>query len=807
LNTGWIARTVERCDRRRWAIIIVWSLLLVLGLGIASGLHLRTSFAELLPDDDPGVVALTKTQKRMGDISLLLIGISSPERDANLKYAAFLTDHLNHLPKNVCELAAYHVHDLRDFFSRNRWLYLSQNELDEVHDSIRKEVSRRKNPLFVNLDDDDEYEDLKRRVADRDRLGGRFEDGYFMRKGDPTAWIAALPPGGLFVENAGEALFNQATRLIHDNPPTTFHSQMRVHVGGPVATALENRAAVERDILWVTITCVVLVALSIGLYFRRLRAVPLVAIPPIVGTVFAFALARLAFGYLNSSTAFLGSIIVGNGINYAIMLTARYEEESVGDRTAKERLSRAIAGVWKGTLLSSVVAAASYGSLVVTSFRGFYQFGIMGASGCLFSWLVTFTLVPAMLLILDRRAVHEQGRTGPVRLALLSRWIERRARLVLAGSMALAVLGVLGCHFMLDDPFEYDFRKLNTRVSKTDEAQSFDRNLDRLFGRWPSPTLVLADRIEDVEPIRNAIRRQDTAAPGNDVVGQIVTVFDLLPGTAEVQQRKLETIAKIRKLTQDPALAALGEKERRSLDEATPPDNLRVLLPRDLPPLARRPFTEVDGTVGKVALIYPVEHGLSVWNGRDLLRIGSVLQHIKLDNGTTVDTAGSAVIFGAMIRSVLRDGPIATAASFLAVMVLIALALRPWRWAALSAGILMIGVVWMVGAAGWVGVRITFLNFIALPITFGIGVEYAVNVTARYRERMDIKDAISSTGGAVAMCSWTTIVGYGSLLAAQNHALQGFGAMAILGEIACLGAAIVTLPALLVALRNRARTG
>jgi predicted RND superfamily exporter protein len=98
---------------------------------------------------------------------------------------------------------------------------------------------------------------------------------------------------------------------------------------------------------------------------------------------------------------------------------------------------------------------------------------------------------------------------------------------------------------------------------------------------------------------------------------------------------------------------------------------------------------------------------------------------------------------------------------------------------------------------------VTFLNFIALPITFGIGVEYAVNVTARYRERKSIAEAISSTGGAVAMCSWTTIVGYGSLLAAQNRALQGFGSMAILGELTCLTTAVVVLPALLAVIHRR----
>ena len=62
-----------------------------------------------------------------------------------------------------------------------------------------------------------------------------------------------------------------------------------------------------------------------------------------------------------------------------------------------------------------------------------------------------------------------------------------------------------------------------------------------------------------------------------------------------------------------------------------------------------------------------------------------------------------------------------------------------------------------------------------------------------------------STGAAVALCSWTTIVGYGSLLAARNQALQGFGAMAILGEVACLLAAIMALPAALLWWQARAR--
>ena len=61
----------------------------------------------------------------------------------------------------------------------------------------------------------------------------------------------------------------------------------------------------------------------------------------------AFAVAELAFGYLNSSTAFLGSIIIGNGINYAIVLMSRYEEHRARGEDPNEALRNALGGTWR----------------------------------------------------------------------------------------------------------------------------------------------------------------------------------------------------------------------------------------------------------------------------------------------------------------------------------------------------------------------------------------------------------------------------------------------------------------------------
>ena len=117
-----------------------------------------------------------------------------------------------------------------------------------------------------------------------------------------------------------------------------------------------------------------------------------------------------------------------------------------------------------------------------------------------------------------------------------------------------------------------------------------------------------------------------------------------------------------------------------------------------------------------------------------------------------------------------------------------------------------VGVVWLGGAVGVLKLKINFMNFVALPITLGVGVDYAANIWARLRENRDqVIAVIADTGSAVTLCSMTTIIGYSSLLLSHNRALRSFGLFADLGEVCCLVAALVALPALVQLGRRRAR--
>jgi len=112
---------------------------------------------------------------------------------------------------------------------------------------------------------------------------------------------------------------------------------------------------------------------------------------------------------------------------------------------------------------------------------------------------------------------------------------------------------------------------------------------------------------------------------------------------------------------------------------------------------------------------------------------------------------------------------------------------------------LILGNLWLFGFILLGNIKINFLNFIALPITFGIGVDYGVNIFHRYLHEPsgDILKVVRETGAAVGLCSLTTMIGYSSLLIAKNQAFVSFGALAVFGELTSVVAAVITLPSYL----------
>ena len=105
---------------------------------------------------------------------------------------------------------------------------------------------------------------------------------------------------------------------------------------------------------------------------------------------------------------------------------------------------------------------------------------------------------------------------------------------------------------------------------------------------------------------------------------------------------------------------------------------------------------------------------------------------------------------------------------------------------------------------GWLQIKLNFMNFVTLPITLGVSADYAANMWGRLRHETSSSIAvqIGETGSAVALCSATTVIGYSTLLLSNNRALRSFGLAADIGEVTCLFAALLVLPAVFTLLRR-----
>ncbi len=574
----------------------------------------------------------------------------------------------------------------------------------------------------------------------------------------------------------------------------------KVLIGGDPVVAAEEREAVIDDILRVSLVCIFFVALVILLYFRSFRALLLLGPPVLVGVAMAMGIARLVIGGLNSNAAFLGSIIVGNGVNFPIILAAVYVEELRRGTPARDALLIALRQTWAGTATAALAASIAYGSLVVTDFRGFNEFGVIGGIGMILCWLASFTVLPALALTLEARKPWrlkkpKNAEEMPRFAARFVGWTGRyRIAFCVAGLVLTAITAGAAAWFYRD-PFEYDFNKLRSKHATEKGGSALGRRVDTIFAGTKlvagTPLVILVDRPDQVRPAVEVLKRKGGAAG----IGRVESIYEYVP---DQQGEKLEVLAELRALLDDKTLGWLTPAQRAQAEKYRPPAELTPIRAEDLPAAVRRAFTEKNGALGNILFAYS-KTGADLYEGRELIKTAQAVRELDLPNGDVIKSSGREVVLADIVTTVVRDAPIATFVSFAGVVILVTLAFRMWRDRLLVLAALVAGVAWLAGIGALLDIKINMLNFVVLPITFGIGVDYPVNVYRRYRAEgpHGLGRALWHMGGAVALCSATTIIGYSSLLFADMRALASFGLLAVIGEITTLAAALIWMPALI----------
>ena len=780
------------------------------------GLELKTGFGELLPDDKPSVVELRRVSDRLASASTLTVVAHSRDTALLKRFVDELTPKLRALPPSLVSSVDAGPGQAQQFFERNKHLYAPLADIRELHRQVVErydyEISRRMG-TDLDLEQDEEPAPLDVKAFET-RLDGAMasarkaapgQDGYYIGENGTLAAIFIRTTLASMDTRAFQ-LEDMITRLIEQGDYEAVDPGFSHGFTGNLITSAEQYRAVTADLTTIGVSGVILVLCVVFLFFLRVRALVALGIAIGVGCAWSLAFAELSVGHLNTATGFLISIIAGNGINAMVIWMARYLEARKLQRLDVPGAVRtASSDTWGATLAVVAVTMVSYGALMLTDFRGFRHFGIIGGMGMLLCWLSAYTVLPAVLILSERVSPLGVRSSWRDRLSgLYGRpfvWLTKRhPRLIAAGGLLLGLVSV-GCAvaFFARDPMEYDLTNILNDESSPTSAGQLSTRVNRVAGRVnQGGRAVLTDRLDQVEPLVHELERRLNAAPADKKpFDKVVSILSLLPAD---QPAKLELLNEIQDKLQRARERGFVTEEQWRRVRAHIPDGLKPITIEDLPELMARPFQEKDGSIGKIVYVAPTA-GRSLNDAHYLMEWANSLRTITLPNGDVIHGTGDAVVFSDMLLNIAEDAPRVAAVSLGGTALVILGAFR-WRRAGVSALLtLLLGVSWLIAALFVADVKLNFLNFVALPIAIGAGADYAINIMKR-RElegAAGVERTISETGGAVVACSMTTLCGYMALLLSINGAVRSFGLAAAIGELATQLSAMLVLPAIIYA--------
>lgn len=330
--------------RRPWLVMLAVALSLVPAFWLASRLELRTSFAELLPDDKPSVQELRRIEDRLAGMSTLTVVAENKGDIAALKRF------VDRVSPRVRELGPDYVAAVDDgsravtaFFEANKHLYADYDDIKQLRDDVIArydyEVGKQSG-MDLDLLDEEEAppeitaESLRKRFAkkiDEAKKSTPGIDGYYIGEDGKLAAILVRTRFGSGDERAFE-LREKIEEILEQEKAQIADPSMTFGFTGNLITSAEQHRAIKNDLTEVGAWGIGLILAVVFLFFLRFRTLWAMALTAAVGCIWAFAMAELTVGYLNTATGFLASIIAGNGINFGIIYMARFIEARRDER-------------------------------------------------------------------------------------------------------------------------------------------------------------------------------------------------------------------------------------------------------------------------------------------------------------------------------------------------------------------------------------------------------------------------------------------------------------------------------------------
>lgn len=621
-----------------------------------------------------------------------------------------------------------------------------------------------------------------------------------------------------------------------------------VTVGLTGTPVLENEemATSQEDITLATLVSLVLTVILLLLAFRGVLNVCAAMVTLLVAISLSFGFATAAVGHLNILSMVFAVMLIGIGIEYGIQLVLRYQEElrlGCGELDAIGiGLKR---NIWS-ILMAAATTAVAFFTFIFTDFKGIAELGVIAAGGVFICVLATFTVLPAMLVLLARFR-----KTRRARNVRREKREERGAgRFLFGHPKAVIAATVLCCAAALypASKIEFDYNLMNLQASGL-ESVSYAYKLMKSKENAGYFAAVMAGSAAEAEAKSQALEALPT-------VDHVVSLHSMLP---EQQEEKLAELAAMREelggvapvqyeeelsLMELPAvfenfreavarlkaklegegraeakqvgsfLATLDgffarlEKEREGNAVGMLQDfqgGLFAELPQKIALLKESlnaaPVTEADipealrarfvGKTGKYLLQVAPKGEIF-----DREPLKAYVEEVRRVDPTA--TGEPVMVYESM--TIMRDSyRLAFLYAFGAVVVLLLVTFRSFKFALIGLIPLVVGVLLMVAGMQLFGVNFNSANIIVMPLVLGIAVDSGIYIINRFRHEEGSAGAVimSSTGVGVFLNALTIVASFGALMVARHQGVFSIGAVMSLGMAACLVAFIVTLPAVL----------
>ncbi|MHB1040293.1 MAG: efflux RND transporter permease subunit [Desulfobacteria bacterium] len=826
MTTRFLLGLARMIDARPGKIAIAFLLAAVASGGIVARIPVRTNLLDVLPEGNPTIRAFRGFLEDFGMMDSLVLVVSSRESspDRLIQAVETIGEELAASPR----VASVDYNLMRSggrFVGEHFPLYLDSGGVARLSERLSPEGIRRQirrdrealvSPLASPLDAEWISGDpLNLREVVRESLlrrtvtkGIDLSTGYYMDADRTVALLMVRPRGssrdtafvaGLYREVAGIAA------KVSGGSGTD--AGIKVGLAGEYATAAEAAGVIWRDMVVSFLSSFVLVLVLVYAAYRP----PAAVLCAIVLTLFSalswtLLFAYLLYGGLNIVTSIVAAMLIGLYVDYMIIMYHRFNREIRMGRSPLEALETTFSETGKALLTSSATSCVAFFSVVVTSFRGLHELGVVAGFGVLFCLLSAFLVMGSLLSWLAKvsPARVSAGKPGGVPTGWAERLVERRSGTVLAVFSIFLFLSVLGS---ARTRFDAGIEAVGPADSKVEQVQ---RVIDEKFGRKGEPLFLVARADGD--------RRLAADFDALDLQGErwmragMVETFSspamlVPPPRFQKESRRLLSDAGLPRRYDD---AGLERAIRREMEKQgmVPGDGLAAYAAGivralagdgaiDLPGFARsgdpRAAYFFNGSRHAIAAHLTPPGGR--WDQGALAAMKEDVRALGPDFALT----GPPLIFREIRSSIVWESTLATFIAFAANWIIVWLHFRSLRDTALVMLPVTAGSLLTVGAMGTIGIPFNFFNVAGIALLFGFGVDYGIYYMQSRREGPagEAAEALRRTGGGIALCALTTLASCGSIILSHYRGLASIGVVLCLGVVFCILSTVLLLPSLI----------